>query len=277
MRTADGQWLYPAWQFTGGGGIHPVLVPVLKALRGLDRWAAGVWLVAAHPDLSGSSPRQALRDGADRSFPAPDRRRPVVPRPRRPRRARPRLLVVLVGRPGRRSGRVWSFDLPTPDGTCYLASTEEAAARERVGTQLRNVSGHESVLAAALTTPQGPVTVSETEVPTRRAANLSVNQAQRWVDRSLSVGTGIYAVTQVWAAALRAAGFGGIVHEPRFTGGARVRSLAVFGRAVGPRPVPQVVRTRALRVVLETHAVRVVDPPASAPAVLSADATPPPL
>ena len=65
MRTGDGQWLYPAWQFTGDGGIHPALVPVLKALRGLDRWAAGVWLVAAHPDLSGSSPRQALRDGTD--------------------------------------------------------------------------------------------------------------------------------------------------------------------------------------------------------------------
>jgi len=65
MRTGDGQWLYPAWQFTGTGGIHPVLVPVLKALRGLDRWAAGVWLVAHHPDLSGSSPRQALRDGTD--------------------------------------------------------------------------------------------------------------------------------------------------------------------------------------------------------------------
>jgi len=65
MRTGDGQWLYPAWQFTGSGGLHPVLVPVLKALRGLDRWAAGVWLVAEHPDLSGASPRQALRNGTD--------------------------------------------------------------------------------------------------------------------------------------------------------------------------------------------------------------------
>lgn len=65
MRTGDGQWLYPAWQFTGAGGVHPALVPVLRALRGLDRWAAGVWLVAPHPDLSGSSPRQALRDGTD--------------------------------------------------------------------------------------------------------------------------------------------------------------------------------------------------------------------
>ena len=169
------------------------------------------------------------------------------------------------------------FDLPAPDGTCYLASTEEAAARERVGTQLRSTSGRESVLAAVLATPQGPVTVSETEVPSVRAANLPVKPAQRWVNRSLSVGTGIYAVTQAWAAAFRAAGFGGIVLEPRFAGGSRVRSLAVFGRAGRPRPIPAVVRTRALREVLTSHGVRVVDPPASAPAVLAADAAPPPL
>ena len=65
MRAGDGQWLYPAWQFTGDGRVHGVLAPVLKALRGLDRWAAGVWLVSAHPDLDGSSPREALRAGAD--------------------------------------------------------------------------------------------------------------------------------------------------------------------------------------------------------------------
>lgn len=63
MRTQDGTWLYPAWQFTGDGRVHDVLRSVLKALRGMDRWAAGVWLVSDHPDLGGRSPRQALRDG----------------------------------------------------------------------------------------------------------------------------------------------------------------------------------------------------------------------
>lgn len=62
MQTGDGQWLYPAWQFTGRGSIHGALVPVLKALRDLDRWTAGVWLVAEHPDLDDHSPRQALRE-----------------------------------------------------------------------------------------------------------------------------------------------------------------------------------------------------------------------
>jgi len=65
MRTGDGHWLYPAWQFTGKGGIHLGLVPALKALRSLDGWAAAVWLVSAHPDFGGQSPRQALRRKVD--------------------------------------------------------------------------------------------------------------------------------------------------------------------------------------------------------------------
>lgn len=65
MRAGDGTWLYPAWQFTGAGDIHAALRPVLKALRGLDRWAAGTWLVSDHPALGGRSPRAALREGSD--------------------------------------------------------------------------------------------------------------------------------------------------------------------------------------------------------------------
>lgn len=62
MQTGGGHWLYPAWQFTGQGTIHDALVPVLRALRGMDRWAAAVWLVSEHPDLKGLTPRQALRE-----------------------------------------------------------------------------------------------------------------------------------------------------------------------------------------------------------------------
>ncbi|WP_183407752.1 hypothetical protein [Nocardioides marmoriginsengisoli] len=65
MRSGDGPWLYPAWQFTGDGRIHPALAPVLKALRGSDGWVAGVWLTSEHPDLDGRSPRTALREGTD--------------------------------------------------------------------------------------------------------------------------------------------------------------------------------------------------------------------
>ncbi|WP_193661733.1 hypothetical protein [Nocardioides kribbensis] len=61
MQAGDDSWLYPAWQFTGSGTVHPALVPVLEVLRVLDPWAAGVWLINPHPDLDGKSPREALR------------------------------------------------------------------------------------------------------------------------------------------------------------------------------------------------------------------------
>lgn len=31
MQTGDGSWLYPAWQFTGSGTVHPALVPVWRS------------------------------------------------------------------------------------------------------------------------------------------------------------------------------------------------------------------------------------------------------
>jgi hypothetical protein len=65
MRTGDGHWLYPAWQFTGQGGVHPALAPVFKALRLLDGWSAAVWLISDHPDFGGKSPRRALRGQVD--------------------------------------------------------------------------------------------------------------------------------------------------------------------------------------------------------------------
>lgn len=65
MQTLDGTWLYPAWQFTEDGGIHEELTEVLDALRGVDRWVAGLWLVNPHESLGRVSPRQALREGAD--------------------------------------------------------------------------------------------------------------------------------------------------------------------------------------------------------------------
>ena len=65
MRAGNGNWVYPAWQFTGAGTVHPRLTPVLRALRPLDPWAAGVWLASAHPNLGGRSPRTALGDGQD--------------------------------------------------------------------------------------------------------------------------------------------------------------------------------------------------------------------
>lgn len=171
------------------------------------------------------------------------------------------------------SGR---FDLPTPEGTCYFASTDEAAARERVGTQLRKTAGRESVLASVLATKDGPVVVTGVVLGAVKAANLPVRRADRWVNRSLWVGTGIYRISQGWAALWRAAGSEGLLYEPRFTGGARVRALALFGAAGRPKPAPPVEHSTPIEKVLTAHRVRVVRPPGSAP-TLPSTVPPPPL
>lgn len=65
MRTSDGVWVFPAWQFAEAGGVHPELRAVVRALRRLDGWSAGVWLNSVHIDLNGLTPRQALAAGVD--------------------------------------------------------------------------------------------------------------------------------------------------------------------------------------------------------------------
>lgn len=157
-----------------------------------------------------------------------------------------------------------------------MASTAEAAIRERVGTQLRTIAGRESVTAGALATPDGPVVVTAITVTGPRCANLPVKAAGRWVNRSLAVGTGIYVITQAWAAAFRRAGFSGICYEPRFTLGRAVRAAALFGAAGAPHPLPSVGTSKAAEDVLTAAGVRVAHPPASAPPLLPT-ATPPPL
>lgn len=169
------------------------------------------------------------------------------------------------------------FDLPLPDGTCYLASTEAAAARERLGSLIRKVAGRESVLSSVLAVDRADVVVSVAELRQPvQAANLAVKAAERWVERSLSAGAG-YAVPQAWAAAWRAGGLGGVLYLPRFTGGSRVRALAAFGRAGRPRPLPDVPASRPIAEVLRDEGVRVVAPPATAPDVLGAQESPPAL
>ncbi|MDQ2852153.1 MAG: RES domain-containing protein [Actinomycetota bacterium] len=171
------------------------------------------------------------------------------------------------------SGR---FDLQVPEGTCYLASTDEAAARERIGPLLRKIAGHESVLASVLVTSEGPVVVTEVTLGTVHAANLPVRKADRWINRSLWAGTGIYWIAQGWAALWRAADFEGLLYEPRFTGGARVRALALFGAQGRPKPAMPIDGSKSLEEVLIAHGVRLVWPPGSAPA-LSPMAAPPSL
>jgi len=147
------------------------------------------------------------------------------------------------------------FDLPVPEGTCYLASTAQAAARERVGPDIA-ASGRvaDSILRDRV--------VSALELPAdARAANLDSDRAsdRYGITAELSVMTP-YAVPQAWAVALRSAGFDGIVGQLRFTL-SRHHGLALFGQS-GARPdwrsdpAPQL-----LVDVVRDMGVRVISPP----------------
>ena len=116
------------------------------------------------------------------------------------------------------------FDLPAPEGTCYLASSGAAAVRERLGPEL---AAHGTITMSLLA---GRV-VSTLGIPADvRSANMNAAAAARFgVTRELPVMVP-YDVPQAWAASLAAAGFGGIVAGLRFTPG-RTDGLALFGAA----------------------------------------------
>jgi hypothetical protein len=126
--------------------------------------------------------------------------------------------------PDRPSGR---FDLSVPRGTCYLASSAEAAVRELVGPDFASsgripssVIDHRVV--SRLVVPQ-PV----------RAAQLDDQHAAAYrVTRELATMTP-YDIPQAWAAALDSAGFDGILSPLRFTPGDD-EGLALFGPAGDP-------------------------------------------
>ncbi|WP_430332606.1 hypothetical protein [Rhodococcus sp. ACT016] len=55
-RLEDGQWVYPTWQFTGSGAVHPALVEVWRLLRGAaDAWTCALWLRTPQDGLDGTS------------------------------------------------------------------------------------------------------------------------------------------------------------------------------------------------------------------------------
>lgn len=145
------------------------------------------------------------------------------------------------------------FDLPSPRGTCYLASTALAAARERLARPGRIVD-HEEVDGAVVT---------EVRLAPGRVANLLHRDAAlHGVTRELSTSVP-YSLSQRWAHAFHLAGFTGIVYPPRFSSDA-VQALAHFGAAGAPDPNPGINTTRPMRDVLEANGYTVVGPPPTA-------------
>ncbi|MBB3040078.1 hypothetical protein [Hoyosella altamirensis] len=59
----DRQWVYPVWQFTSSGALHPGLNDVWKVLRaGADPWTCAVWMCAENEQL-GETAVEAIRAG----------------------------------------------------------------------------------------------------------------------------------------------------------------------------------------------------------------------
>ncbi|MEU5840981.1 hypothetical protein [Rhodococcus sp. NPDC047139] len=63
-RLADGQWVYPTWQFTASGTAHPHLITLWKTLRAAaDPWTCAVWLRSPQTALGDRSAADWITDG----------------------------------------------------------------------------------------------------------------------------------------------------------------------------------------------------------------------
>ncbi len=143
------------------------------------------------------------------------------------------------------------FDLSEPLGTCYLAATALAAARERVARAGEVVFAHEvaGVVVSAVRADLG-----------RTADLLSTRAANHGVTGELSTTTD-YGLGQAWAAALHAAGFASIRYQPRFSTD-RVDALAIFG-PTGEEPARGRVGRTPVRDVLIAAGYTITDVPRS--------------
>lgn len=60
----DGQLVYPVWQFTSSGSVHPAVVTVWRILRAsADAWTCALWMCAPSDDLDGKTAAQWLVGG----------------------------------------------------------------------------------------------------------------------------------------------------------------------------------------------------------------------
>jgi hypothetical protein len=66
LRTADGAWVYPTFQFDGRrlvAGLGELLAVFKRA--DVDRWAVAAWLASPTAALQGGSPLDAVHAGVD--------------------------------------------------------------------------------------------------------------------------------------------------------------------------------------------------------------------
>lgn len=62
VKTSDGRWAYPTFQFTGND-VDPALTPAIQALRTAPAWSVALWFVTPNPDLDETTPLAWARSG----------------------------------------------------------------------------------------------------------------------------------------------------------------------------------------------------------------------
>ncbi len=113
------------------------------------------------------------------------------------------------------------FDLPPPEGTCYLATDEITALLEVIGPDLeRGAISSDFLKARSIRKLRLPEEVDLADLTSRKAVRFGV---------TLEIATLLpYDLPQAWALALRSIGAPGLAYQPRHDPSRRV-SLALFG------------------------------------------------
>jgi hypothetical protein len=153
---------------------------------------------------------------------------------------------------GEGSGR---FDLVEPNGTCYLASTDQGALNELVGPDCARRGWVDADLVAGRVLSRLPLPqeVMSADTTSTRAGQFRLTNELPVTER--------YDLTQAWAAAFHRRGFGGVHHVLRFTPG-YTRGLSLFGAQGAPDPPPpgDPDPTPAREAAIN-YGIEVVDPP----------------
>lgn len=121
------------------------------------------------------------------------------------------------------------YDLPTPDGTCYLAMSEAGAVWERIGPDHAKFGWVWSDLLDNRV-------ISELHLPHDvSAADISNADAAVYRVTNELITTSDYALTQDWARTLHQHGFDAVISSLRFSPGGD-KGLALFGPTGAPDP-----------------------------------------
>lgn len=124
------------------------------------------------------------------------------------------------------------FDVPAPDGTCYLGEDEIAGLLEVIGPDLRDgVIASTFVEQRVVRTLRLPSVHRLADTVDRRAAGLGCTNEIATITP--------YDVPQAWAEAFRQSGFDGVRYRLRFDTGRAPTGIALFGKAGERRSWPR--------------------------------------